>query len=537
MNESCANSTAHAAAPVVANALEGQRSGPLWLVWLALFACFTILYGLTANRGVQWQDSGFHILRALEGEVVNPLGLALSHPLHHYLARLAIAMGLFPPGFAATLISAVAGALAVANVFGCARALTGRIGPALFAGVSLGLANTFWHLATLTESYTLAAALLAAECWCLVEYLKNGRHGALVAAGFLNGLGVSNHLLALLTTPVVGCVVVHAALRRDVRRRTAIAALVVWLAGAALYGALVGGEILASGEVFRTLRSALFGHTYADEVLNLRLISQGTWISLGFVVLSFPNALLPAAAMGMVSDRRRAGMRSARRALTAGVVLHALFVLRYPVPDQHYFLLPLFTLLCIFGGLGAEFFVSRLGARGRRRSVAIAAALLLVTPIFYAFWLPAARRLDVLKDAERHKPYRDDYVAAFVPWCVVERSAERMASRALELAEDRGLVLVEDRMGMFAVQAKALMTGSGAVVRMAPEVDAATLGRMVHEGRPVVLVPSRKDSPRTPPAVGQWRRVDDLYVLAVEAPKEPAENPTTGGGVPSPDGG
>ena len=51
--------------------------------WITLFALFFVLFAATANRGAQWQDSGFHILRVVTGQSLNPLGLALSHPLQN----------------------------------------------------------------------------------------------------------------------------------------------------------------------------------------------------------------------------------------------------------------------------------------------------------------------------------------------------------------------------------------------------------------------------------------------------------------------
>src|SRR3990172_7525821 len=60
------------------------------VAWFAVFVAAFTLYAATANRGAQWQDSGYHILRMVTKEPVNPLGLALSHPLHHWLGRLAV---------------------------------------------------------------------------------------------------------------------------------------------------------------------------------------------------------------------------------------------------------------------------------------------------------------------------------------------------------------------------------------------------------------------------------------------------------------
>ena len=68
--------------------------------WIALFLAAFLLYAATASRGTQWQDSGYHILRIVTGESFNPLGLTLSHPLHHWLGRLVMIPGILEPCFA-----------------------------------------------------------------------------------------------------------------------------------------------------------------------------------------------------------------------------------------------------------------------------------------------------------------------------------------------------------------------------------------------------------------------------------------------------
>ena len=129
--------------------------------WIALFLVALALYAATASRGAQWQDSGHNILRIVTGESLNPLGLALSHPLHHWLGRLVILPNILEPCFAITLISSLAAAFAVANTYGCVCVLTRRREAAVLAAVSLSLANTFWQKSTGAETYTLAPALLS----------------------------------------------------------------------------------------------------------------------------------------------------------------------------------------------------------------------------------------------------------------------------------------------------------------------------------------------------------------------------------------
>ena len=88
----------------------------VWLGWLGVFVSFALLYGITAQRGPAWQDSGIFQWRILRFDLFGSLGLALSHPLLILLGR---AVGYVPggdPAWRFNLISAMAGAVAAAAV-------------------------------------------------------------------------------------------------------------------------------------------------------------------------------------------------------------------------------------------------------------------------------------------------------------------------------------------------------------------------------------------------------------------------------------
>lgn len=482
---------------------------PGWL--LALLAALA-LYSPTANRGIQWQDSGVHILRVLEGEVVNPRGLALSHPLHHYLGRAVVAMNLGEPAFAITLLSALAGALAVANVYGCARTLGCGHAASGYAAASLALANTFWHMSTLTETYTLSAAFLSAECWCLAAYGRARRPGFLAGAFLCNGLGLANHLLAVLTAPVLFVVLWLAWRARQVRRPEVVACAALWVFGAAPYIMLVAQEWLRTGDTLGTLHSALFGHRYAGAVLNLSLSPWLLGITAGFALLSFPSLLIPLAICGVLWKRGTPVSVLVQRALAVGLLVHAVFVFRYDVVDRHLFLVPAYAVLCLFGALGAERCLRSANIFRRRLVLGFGVASLAFTPALYILVPAIARRLNVLGDVEHRKPYRDDYAYLFQPWAVVETSADRMGREAMEIAGESGFIFVEDGMALAAVRYHLIRSGRpGLVVSHNGNQD--ELRAAAHDGRTVVLVPADAANPHTPPPMGTWQRTGDLYRL------------------------
>lgn len=509
-----ANSFSRPGSPALPSADHGAKTRTVCVAWFALFIASLALYAATANRGAQWQDSGNHILRVVTRQSVNPLGLALSHPLHHWLGRFAVSFNLFQPCFAVTLVSALAAAITVANTFGCVLTLTRLWQAALFAALSLAVAHTFWLMATLTETYTLVTALFSGECWCLILYAKTRRPVYLWGALLLNGLGVSNHLLAALTTPVLMVVVLHQAWRKAIRIRDVTAAAGLWLLGAAPYGFMVLQEFVRSSDFSATVSSALFGHEYRDDVLNTTIAARKLGISAAFVLLNFPNLLLPFAAYGIIRSTQLISSSLVRRALLAGMVIHAVFVLRYPIVDQHTFFLPMYALASIFSGIGFAEIYSWTRKNGRSVLLTTAWGLLGFTPVLYAVLPDGARQYRVLESVEHRKPYRDDYVYIFTPWSIVERSAERMSREAVTLAGADGIIVVEAWSDEFAVRYQAFRAGYDKL-QIVNNLPAEAAREAVKNQRPVVLVPANKESPRTELPVGAWQRVGDLYLLVV----------------------
>ncbi len=486
------------------------RASHALLGWAVVLAAALLLYAATAARVIQWQDSGSHVLRIVQGEVTNPLGLALAHPLFYWLGRAFVGILPVEPAHAVSLVSALAGAVAVANVFGLVRQLCGRVAPAVLAAASLAVAHTFWQFSTIPESYTLAAALLTAEMWCLVLWAQTRRPVWLVTMFLASGLGLANHNLALLTLPVVATVLLLALWYRQAGWRTLLACVVGWLVGASSLLVLVVQEAIGTGDVSGAIHSMLFGRYESHvkgEGISLRLAA----ISVAFTVLSFPNLTLLAAVLGAVRGGRLGVPRLAMYALLAALGIHLLFVLRYSVVDQYTFLVPAYALIAVLAGLGYAYMLDHWSSAWRRAIPVAAGLMIVVTPLWYVVATATARHYDVLGAQKRDKPYRDDYAYLLLPWGVAETSAERMSSQALDLAGERGLVIVEDGMGMFAVQYQRLMRDADEVDLIGGDDVEARIAEARRANRPVVLVPARRGD--TPPAGYDWRREGDLYVL------------------------
>lgn len=512
----------------------------IWPGWFGCFATALTLYAATASRGAQWQDSGYFILRAVIGELMNPLGLALIHPLHYWLSRVAVRLELLEPAYAVTLISSLGGAIAVANVYGCVTTLTANRRAALLAAASLALANTFWQLSTIAEVYSLTAALLTAECWCMIVFVKSAldvtqqvsetpadlqrrlrnRNLALVGMFFLNGLSLSNHNFALLSIPLLIVATFWAVNRGHAGARFVALSICLWVIGSSPYLGIVAMEGLRTGDWHGVLSSALFGGSFRDEVLSASFSAQRTLINAGFVLLNFPNLLIPAAVYGLKVVRGSDDLGWLYRLLFLGLVIHALFAFRYPVVDQYCFFIPTYIFLSLFGGIGfarwmrpASSATASANDRGfhRPKLLALTGLLILATPFAYIAVPALARRMDALGYFNRNKPYRDDYIYLFRPWSVLERSAERMSREAVDLAGPTGVIIVEDQMAKYAVRYQVARAGRS--VPVVDELAPRDFEEAAAAGRSIVLVPQDVDQPITHPLTASWRRVGDLYVL------------------------
>jgi hypothetical protein len=511
MTDSCQK---EAGDSVIGTSPPAKRSANAGAVagWIAAVLCALALYALTASRSVQWQDQGQFVLRVARGEITDPYGLALAHPLHFWVCRATAKVLPIELPFAVALVSSLFAAIGVANVFGMVRQLTRCAGVAALAAMGLTVAHTYWHMGSVAEVYSINAAFLTAEMWALVNWDRSRRHVWLVLMFLANGLGLANHDLALLTLPVDGIVLLLALYRRQANWRVLIGCGCIWLLGASPFVGLIAQQAWVTGQPAEVVRSALFGR-YQNEVMAHAPVLRYTATSVAFTVLSFPNLMLPAAVAGIIRGRKRIGAIS-YWSLLAALMIHLAFVLRYNVIDQYTFLVPAYALITVFSGVGFQILLDRF-SHWRPAVWGLAVASIFLTPGWYLVAERVTRRIHALGSYERHKPYRDDYRYLFLPWGRAENSADRMSREAAELAGRDGLVIVEDEMGSFAVNYQLFSSGVSGV-RVIEQIDPMVVERYARERRPVVLVPASTDRPPIKPPLGAWRRVGDLYVLQFE---------------------
>jgi hypothetical protein len=128
---------------------------------LILFVAL-VLYGVSCAPGAVWQDSGLIQYRVWHNDVEGFAGLAISHPLYYILAIGAKCVPIGEFGHRVNLVSAVAAAVAVANLYLLVRLWLGRFPGGHCRRDAGRLAHAWWY-ASIAETYTLWAALFLAS--------------------------------------------------------------------------------------------------------------------------------------------------------------------------------------------------------------------------------------------------------------------------------------------------------------------------------------------------------------------------------------
>ncbi len=486
-------------------------------IWAVSFLVALALYVATASRGPQWQDSGWQQVRILAGRIEHPLGLALTHPLQFYLGRAAMKALPLEPAFAITLVSSLAAAIAVANTAGTVFLLTRRASAAILAGSALMLSHTFWQHATHTESYALVAALLTTEWFCWAAHATAPRAWLLVAVAAANGLGIANHLLAALATPVDALLLLLAWRRGLLTPRMLGLAAAIWLLGSSPYTGFVAKTALDSGDWGGTLQSAFFGN-FASEVLNVRLSARMIALAFGYFIYNFPGLILPLAVFGL--SKRGADPTVDLRPFKWLLVTYTVFVARYSITDQYTFFIPVYLLLAIFAGRGIALFAARHSTWWRRLR-----PLVIITcvwqPLVYAGAAAVLADRSAFPALVGNKPYRNGYQALLLPWGVGQDHAERLNADAARQAGHHGLLLVEDGMMIFSLEYARLLgrLPDGVDLRRFHHdpSEAGLLLDALADSRPVILVPRDRDRPSPPPGGTRWSRFNDIYILQRDA--------------------
>jgi len=476
---------------------QPEKHGHRWRLYAVTFALSLLVYAATAQRGPAWQDSGIFQWRILQFDLFGWMGLALSHPLLIVLGKVFSYLPFGPGAWRVNLLSAVAGAVGVANVALLLRRLLGPRSWAPLAAGFLFFGHTLFWLATICESQALVLALFTTELHVLLSLVRRPGPEQTFLLGLVDGLASMAHNLALLALPVYGVLVLYLCAKRRCS----------WWSVAALAGGYVigSGGMLAMLFVRATdvglsaaLSSALFGLRWQGQVLGGT--PKAVVMGLGYVVYNFPNIALPLMIVGAVVLVRATG-RIVALVFAYLTAVYFLFAVRYPVPDQFMFFLPFYAMVAVLAGIG----LGRLTRGGRRRwLVVLTLASLLVTPVVYAAAPSVFRSLGLSLPGRSDLPYRDPYAYWLRPWKAGENSAGRFAAEALAAVPEKS-VIIADSTSLYPLLWTKYQKFPGRSIRLLSVVQADP--EAVPPGRERVFIVSRKEG-RYP----EWMRSQVAFV-------------------------
>ncbi len=409
-------------------------------LYFVIFLAAFLLYAATCAPGPLWQDAGMYQYRIWHNDIEGKLGLALSHPLYHIIG---IAVKYIPIGEFAhriNMISAVAGAFTIANLFLLLRLWLGKNLPAILAAITLAVSWTHWQFASIAEVYTLYSAFFLAELIVLLEYIKTRRAVFLYLLGLFNGLAIAVHMFASIGFICYLAFLMVLLTKKQISLKHFAVITVLSVAGAASYEYLIIKNIIQSGDFSATIASALFGNTWQGAVLNINLSGRFIKENIIFMAYNFatPNVLFFFA--GLYGLKKLAPSRGFGNIILALLFLFFGFAFRYTVPDRYAFFMPFYCIVSILIGVGFDVLVIKRNRRIMTYLVFIASFITI--PVYIAAPI-AAQQMGIKLPTKREIPYRNDYIWFLQPWQSGNNGPEQFANEVFNMVEREAVIYAD----------------------------------------------------------------------------------------------
>jgi hypothetical protein len=293
---------------------------------------------------------------------VHPYILGITHPTGYptytMLAHLFTYLPFGDPAYRVNLASAVFGAVAVFLLFLTGLRLSGRIWAAAIGSLAFAVGNTFWSQAIIAEVYTLNAAFVSLVILVLLIWRDTRENRYLLAAAFLMGLSLTNHVTSGLLFPTAALFVFAVDRRKLAERRLVLEGAGLFVLGLAPYlylpvrasmGPPMGEADPSSFAGFWELVSSrevgiVFG-TFGPGDIPSRLASFWRYLQ-----DEFHGGLLLVAAVGALAMlvKDRAG------ALLLGIPFLGwlVYALEYDIFDYFIYFIPCYLMLALFMAVG-----------------------------------------------------------------------------------------------------------------------------------------------------------------------------------------
>jgi hypothetical protein len=408
--------------------------------YVVVLLAAAVLYIATCAPGPLWQDSGMYQYRIWHNDIEGKLGLALSHPLYHIIGIGVKYIPLSEFAYRVNLISVIAAAFTIANLFLLLRLWLGKNTPAVLAAITLALSWTIWQFASIAEVYTLYSALLFAELIMLLQYVKTKRVGFLYLLALFNGLAIADHMWGIIPFTCYVVFVVVLLVQKQIRLRNLAVFVSLWVIGAAPYEYLIIKNIVQTGDFTGTVASALFGNSWSGAVFNTRLSIKLAGENLIFMAYNFPTPNCLFFFAGLYGLKKVSPSRSFRNILLALLILFFVFAFRYTVPDRYAFFMPFYCLVSVLIGIGFNSFVTQPNRKILCRIVFILALLPIPT---YIIAPVIAQKMQFNLSTKRDIPYRNEYIWFLRPWQTGYNGPEQFARKALSGVEKEAVIIAD----------------------------------------------------------------------------------------------
>jgi len=409
-----------------------------WIGWVVVGVAAMTLYAMTLAPDLVWQDQGDYQVQAAKCNLSRPGDVVRVHPLFIVVAHGIGWPGWFSYAYAANLTSAIFAALAAANVFSLAFRLTGKMWPAALSAGTFGLAHSVWFLGVQAQTYSMSNAAISGGLLLFLVYLSTGKPVPLVWMGLVFGLGISAHNISQIAFAVIFVWLLVRLVRGQMNIATMACVVAAWIVGAGLLWMIAAKEFQRNGDLWGTILSALWGR-WGDAVFNVGKLPLLLKRSGMFFVLNFPTPLVLLAILGVVESFRKKEFRRIGWFLLILTTLYALFAVRYDVPNQNNFFLPMYMMVSLYIGLG----FAELARPSWVLWTIVSAVLLAAIPVTYPILSEAAKTRQLNLGTRRHIPYRDEYRYYLVPWQQHQTGPRRLATELGARLPDNAIVLAD----------------------------------------------------------------------------------------------
>lgn len=263
------------------------------------------------------------------------------------------------PAYRANLTSAVFGAVAVFLLFFAGLRLSARAWAAAVGALAFAAGNTFWSQAIIAEVYTLNAAFVSLIILVLLVWRDTRENRYLLAAAFLMGLSLTNHVTSGLLLPTAALFVFAVDRRKLLDWRLVLKGAGLFVLGLAPY-LYLPVRALSGPPVYEADPGSFTG--FLDLVLSREVgigflvFEPGEVLSRlaslrGYLLDEFHPGLLLVAAAGIVATilKDRAG------ALLLGVPFLGwlIYAIEYDIFDYFIYFISPYLMLALFISAGA----------------------------------------------------------------------------------------------------------------------------------------------------------------------------------------